>query len=209
MMRLKLDPVGPAEPTRLALTIGGVAFEDVRVDREAMLALRADGALKGGGQLPQLEVDGAVLSQSQAQTTFAGKLAGLYPADPWLAARVDEVTQLVNQDIRDRCIAPTMREPDADKKAALRKELAEEKLPAKFALLEALLQPSGYYVGDAVTLADLHVYVLCNWIGMEVLDGVPASCVTPALRAHCATLNNHPKIAAWNAANNAGKVPWF
>lgn len=203
------DIQGPAEPTRLALTIGDIPFEDVRVNRDAMLAMRASGALKGGGQLPQLEVDGRVLSQSQAQATYAGKLAGLVPEDPWKAAKVDEVIQLVSQDIRERCISPTMYEKDADKKAALRAELASVKLPEKFALLEALLDEKSGYFGESLSMADLHVYVLMNWLGMEVLDGVPNTCVTPKLKAHCALLNGHPKIAEWNAAKNAGKVPWF
>jgi hypothetical protein len=48
-------------------------------------------------QVPVLEVDGMKLSQSQAIATYCGKLTGLYPADPWAAAKCDEVTQLVNQ----------------------------------------------------------------------------------------------------------------
>ena len=39
---------GPAEPARLALTIGGVAFEDARVSREEMQALKAAGKLPCG-----------------------------------------------------------------------------------------------------------------------------------------------------------------
>ncbi|KAH8063117.1 glutathione transferase [Aureococcus anophagefferens] len=178
MPKLKLtyfDIQGPAEPARLALTIGNVPFEDKRVSGDEMRAMRAAGELKGGGQVPQLEVDGEVLSQSQAITQFCGRLAGLYPSDPWTAAKVEEVIMIVNQDIRDRCIAPTMREQDPEKKAAMRKELSDAKLPEKFAFLEALVQPSGYMVGDSLTIADLHVYVLMNWIGMKVLDGVDRS----------------------------------
>ena len=205
------DIQGPAEPARLALRVGGIAFEDCRVSRDQMLELRAAGKLLGGGQVPQLEVDGKVLSQSQAITQWCGRQAGLYPKDAWAAAKVEEVIQIVNQDIRDRCIYPTMRENDADKKAAMRKELADVKLPEKFAFLEKLLQPSGYFVGDALTIADLHVYVLLNWLGMGVLDGVPNQVVLDSapLKAHCALLNETPAIKAWNAEKNAGKLPWF
>ncbi|EGB10473.1 hypothetical protein AURANDRAFT_71137 [Aureococcus anophagefferens] len=202
---------GPAEPARLALTIGNIDFEDKRVSGDEMRAMRAAGELKGGGQVPQLEVDGEVLSQSQAITQFCGRLAGLYPSDPWTAAKVEEVIMIVNQDIRDRCIAPTMREQDPEKKAAMRKELSDAKLPEKFAFLEALVQPSGYMVGDSLTIADLHVYVLMNWIGMKVLDGVDPVCVLNAakLKNLCSVLNDHPAIKAWNEQKNAGKVPWF
>ena len=33
-------------------------------------------------------------------------------------------------------------------------------------------------MGDKLTIADLHLYVLCNWIGMGVLDGIPKSVIT-------------------------------
>jgi glutathione S-transferase len=248
------DIQGPAEPGRLALTIGGIPFEDERVNREQMTAMKEAGELPCGQvrgsrchqglndhglksthtcgdaspscddddddddddecraqpQVPVLEVDGMKLSQSQAIATYCGKLTGLYPADPWAAAKCDEVTQLVNQDIRERCISPTMRESDAGKKAELRKELAEIKLPAKFTILEALLSPSGYFVGDSITMADLHVYVLLNWLGMEVLDGVPKEVVLafPGLTRLVQTLNEHPTIKAWNAGKNS-KLPWL
>ena len=104
------DIQGPVEPARLALTIGGIAFEDKRVTFDEMKAMRAAGELKGGGQLPQLHIGGAILSQSQAMGVYCAKLAGggLCPSDPLAAARVDEVIQFVNEDVRGRCIYPTM-----------------------------------------------------------------------------------------------------
>lgn len=40
------------------------------------------------GQVPVLEVDGEQIAQSIAITTYAGKLANLYPWDPLQAAKV-------------------------------------------------------------------------------------------------------------------------
>ena len=74
------------------------------------------------------------------------------PQDPWEAAKVEEIIQFVNQDIRERVIAPTMREPDVEKKAAMRKAAAEEKLPAKFAILESFLSPSGGFSPHATDI---------------------------------------------------------
>jgi glutathione S-transferase len=201
---------GPAEAPRLALTIGGIAFEDIRVSREEMTALKEAGKLPSG-QLPVLEVDGKTLHQSQAMATYAAKRAGLYPEDPWAAAKVDEITQLVLQDIRERCISPTMREKDETKKMEARKELAEVKLPEKFRILESLIQPSGFCVGDSLTIADLHVYVLLNWLGMEVLDGVSKQVVLDfaKLKNLCSVINEIPAVKAWNAKKNTDKVPWF
>ena len=72
------DIQGPAEPARLALTIGGIEFTDKRVTFDEMKAMRAAGELKGGGQVPQLHIGDQVLSQSNAIATYCSKLAGLY-----------------------------------------------------------------------------------------------------------------------------------
>ena len=72
------DIQGPAEPARLALTIGGIEFTDKRVSFDEMKAMRAAGELKGGGQVPQLHIGDQVLSQSNAIATYCSKLAGLY-----------------------------------------------------------------------------------------------------------------------------------
>jgi len=207
---------GPAEPTRLALTIGGVPFEDVRVDREQMLAMRAAGELNPdgccGGQLPQLVVDGKVLHQSMAMATYCAKLTGLYPDDPWLAAKCDEATQFIIQDVRGRLIEPSMRGSD-EEKAAARAKLTAESLPEKFGMMEKLLaaNPSGWLVGDKLTIADLHLYVLCNWIGMGVLDGIPKSVITdqPCITALVKKINELPAVDTWNKEKNGGKLPWF
>eukprot|EP00962_Isochrysis_galbana_P049015 scaffold20629_cov84-Isochrysis_galbana.AAC.1 len=59
-----------------------------------------------------------------------------------------------------------MRIKDPAEKAAARAVAATELLPAKLALLEAQIGPSGYFVGESPTLADLQFYATANWIGM-------------------------------------------
>ena len=91
----------------------------------------------------------------------------------------------------------------------MRKKLAEEQLPEKFKLLEAMMD-STYCCGDSLTLADFYVYGLLNWIGMNTLDGVPHTIILEykKLTKLVVTLNNHPKIKAWNAEKNP-KLPWY
>ena len=54
------------------------------------------------------------------------------------------------------------------------------------------------------------MYALLNWLGMEVLDGVPKSVVTdfPKLKRLVELLNEDPRIASWNKSKNP-KLPWF
>lgn len=207
---------GPAEAARLALTIGGIPFEDERVPGQVWKG--DDGAaLKARspwGQLPLLNVDGAVFGQSAAIAAYCGQLAGLVPSDPLVALQMNAVCQFVNQDVRDRLISPTMKfnDDEADKKAAARKDLSDVQLPEKMALLETFVDPaSGFLAGPALTMADVQFYTLANWLGSGALDGVSSACITaqPGLTKLLRTIDAMPAVAKWNAEKNAGKVPWL
>eukprot|EP00040_Diaphanoeca_grandis_P004098 m.27034 g.27034 ORF g.27034 m.27034 type:complete len:273 (+) comp15645_c0_seq1:77-895(+) len=204
---------GPAEPARLALVLGDVDFEDCRLGRAAFNAAKESNpaAFPLGGQMPTLEMDGKVLTQSEAIGRFCANISGLTPRCPFEQAKVDEVIQFVNQDIRERILGRTMNMKDATEKTAARKKAQEETLPAKFATLEALIGPSGFFVGEKISMADICFYTTVNWIGMGVLDGIDGSCFTktcPKLTKLVKTLDNHPKIKAWNSQNNP-KLPWL
>ena len=71
---------GRGEPARLALAIAGIDFDEERVPLNDWLRRKADTPFGG---LPVLEVDGATVSQSNGINRYVGKLAGLYPSDPW------------------------------------------------------------------------------------------------------------------------------
>lgn len=200
--------MGPAEPIRLALTLGGVAFEDNRVAfpdwKETVKATTKY------GQLPVLSVDGKDLYQSTAIANYAAKAAGLFPSDPFRAGQVDEIISFVNQDIKDRGISKSMASGLTDEaKAELRKELNDTILPGKLAMLESMISDSGYFF-ETVTMADLTVYTFLNWIGMGVLDGISNEIVLacPKLKNLIVLLNENEKIKAWNTAKNE-KLPWF
>ena len=79
---------GRGEPARLALSIGEIPFEDDRVPPAEWEGRKAQTPF---GALPVLERDGQVVAQSNAINRYVGKLADLYPSDPWQAALCDEV----------------------------------------------------------------------------------------------------------------------
>src|SRR6201982_880388 len=76
------------EPVRLALHIGGVAFEDHRIAGKDWPAFRDKTPFFA---MPTLEVDGKVVSQSNSINRYVGKLTGLYPKDDWQALLWDGV----------------------------------------------------------------------------------------------------------------------
>eukprot|EP00965_Chrysotila_dentata_P165683 5470372-Pleurochrysis_carterae.AAC.3 len=210
-----LDFRGVAEPIRLALTIGDIPFEDVRIGYDGVKALRAQGKLPYG-QVPILEIDGVVHSQSAALLRWAGKKAGLYPEE--LQLKIDAVHECI-ADI-NKAILPQVykhalgRNPltggfyagsalSADQMVAVKHHLNEELLPAKFAQLEQTLKASGgpFMTGAAMTTCDLELYVL----GSGVLDGSHCSGISPDVLRDCPGLTKlvklveaNPKVAEWN-----------
>ena len=85
---------GRAEPVRLALHIGGIEFEDHRFAFPEFAAVRKSTPF---GQVPTLQVDGVQVTQCDSILRYAGKLAGLYPADAFQALLCDEVMYVVEE----------------------------------------------------------------------------------------------------------------
>lgn len=187
------------EAARLAMHLGGVAFEDKRIPGKDWPTLRDTMPFQA---LPILEVDGKVIAQSNTINRYVGKLAGLYPKDDWQATRVDEVMDAV-EDITTR-IGNTIRmEGEAKKKA--RQDLAAGPIPRFLQQLEARLKAGGgeWFVENRLTVADLKCYLLTRWLKSGVIDDVPADIVdrnAPLLAKHLERVHNHPKIAAYYEA---------
>merc|ERR1712039_462708 len=72
------------------------------------------------GAPPVMEVDGEILSQTQAMAAYCSRLTGQHPSDPWLAAKVDEAINGCTDCTID--IGNTFRLPD-DQKLKARQEL--------------------------------------------------------------------------------------
>jgi len=180
-LRLRYFPFpGRAGPIRDALHIGRIPFEDEHVPPDQFRPRRAAGEFPFGG-LPVLDVEtagGKVCSaQSNAILRFAGRLSGLYPVDdPVQALKVDEALDL-GEDINS-LMGPSIHEQDEARKMAMRKELAEETLPFWAECIERLLVANGqtgFIVGNSLTVADLKLYWIIDWLSSGMLDGIPTT----------------------------------
>ena len=187
------------EVARLAMHIAGIPFEDRRIARKDWAALRDSTPFQA---VPTLEVDGQVIAQSNTINRYVGKLAGLYPADDWQAARVDEIMDAV-EDITTR-IAGTFTLDDEAKKSA-REALSSGSIPRFLRQIEARLRAGGgeWFAENRLTVADLKCYLWIRWLKSGALDHVPADVVdqhAPLLVKHLERVASHPKIAAYYAA---------
>ncbi|MEI6803731.1 MAG: glutathione S-transferase family protein, partial [Burkholderiales bacterium] len=146
---------GRGEAARLALHLGHIAFEDYRFAFPEFAQLRKSTPL---GQVPTLHVDGVQVTQSDAITRYAGKLAGLYPTDPFQALLCDEVMDGL-EDINVKLGASFGLTGDALKEA--RAALVAGPLPQYLAWLQRQLQAHGgqYFADQRLTIADLKAFV--------------------------------------------------
>ena len=178
-LRLRyLEFPGRAQAIRDTLRIGHIDFVDEHLTYDQFRDCRAAGEFPFGG-IPVLVIetsdDAQCVAQSNAILRFAGRLAGLYPMDdPLQALKVDEALG-VGEDI-NCLLAPSLHEQDTERKMAMRKLLADETLPFWMDCFERLLVANGstgFIAGHNLTIADLKLYWIIDWLTMGILDGIP------------------------------------
>jgi len=159
------DGRGRAEPTRLALVLGGIDFKDVRIKGEEFMKMKQGGELMFGS-LPVMDVDGVQYSQSDAMLRYAGSIADLYPEDPLDAMKVDVVVGA----LEDMTIAAF-----ADNSPEGRAKFVEEAVLRYFGPIDEMLKKSGgpYLLGSKVSIADLKLYVSWAILKGGAVDHVP------------------------------------
>ncbi len=204
MAKLKLSYFdfhgGRGEPARLALAIGGIAFEDDRVPFADWARRKA--ATPFGG-LPVLEADGEIVTQSNGINRYVGKLAGLYPTDPWQAALCDEVMDAVEEIVGK--LTATFDLP-AEQMKAQRQALVQGPITFYLTRLQQRLEAHGgrYFAGDRLSVADLKVFVWISHLRSGKLDHVPrdvADRVAPKLVEHSERIKSHPGVVAYYATH--------
>lgn len=194
---------GRGEAARLIMQLGGIAFEDKRIAGKDWPAMRDKTPFQA---MPVLEVDGKVITQSNAINRYLGKLAGLYPKDDWQAALADEVMDAA-EDLTFK-LGATMSMDDAAKKKA-REQLAAGTIPRYLEQFQLRLRNAGgeYFADNRFTVADIKVFLVTRWLKSGALDHVPADLVdkhAPLLVQHLDRVKNHPKIKAYYESRKKG-----
>lgn len=193
---------GRAEPVRLALHIGGIAFEDYRFAPGDFAEIRKATPLN---QVPTLHVDGVQVTQSDAIARYAGKLAGLYPEDDLQALFCDEVMSAL-EDLNIRIGASFGLSGDALKNA--REDLVADALPRYLRWLQNKLEEHGgeFFADQRLTIADLKAFVTLRWLCSGKLDHIPADLVAkvaPGLAAFIDRIAGLPVIAQYYTMRGA------
>ena len=80
--------------------------------------------------------------------------------------------------------------------------LVADKFPMYFSALEEMMKANGstgFYVGSAMTIADIAMWRLLGWIKGGVLDGIPTDILDayPLMLQNFNTTDGHPEIKSW------------
>jgi glutathione S-transferase len=189
-------PVSRGEECRLALHLGGVDFEDVRIKPVEWPAMKQQ--MPYGG-LPVLELPGMpALAHTNAILVLIGRRHGLHPADDFEAARHEGMMQHV-ETLR-AVVSPTLRMPEAEKKAA-REALVADFLPAWAEAAERNIVNTPFFGGDQLQVVDLKLHMAVRWFIGGKVDHIPATIFAgyPRLTAVHDAVRDHPGVKAWYA----------
>jgi glutathione S-transferase len=193
---------GRGEPARLTMHLGGIAFDDKRFAFADFAEVRKSTPLN---QVPTLQVDGVLVTQSDAITRYVGKLAGLYPTDAFQALLCDEVLSAV-EDVNVKLGTSFGLTGDALKEA--RTALVNGPLTLYLGWLQTQLQAHGgeFFADQRLTIADLKVFVFVRGLNSGRLDHVPTDLVeklAPRVYAQVQRIAQLPAVVQYYAKFDA------
>ena len=181
-------PFWRAEVSRIALNIGKIKYDDIRVDRDEFIRVRSSGKLDNGTiipfhQLPCLIVDDESIGQTAGIARYCGKLSGLYPSDDnLLAVKIDQYIDLMT-DITVLTFNAG-RDLEPEEKIIKRKEFFDQEFTRKFKMLEKNISNNGKtIIANNFNISDIALWSFVNWITSGSIDGFPNN-----------ILNDYPKI---------------
>lgn len=195
-------------PGTVAVTIGlaahemGIPLDLVRVDFASGAQTQAPYlAVNPKGRVPALVTPKGVLTETGAILDYLAQLtphAGMVPHDPFEAANMRTVmyylasTMHVNHAHKMRGSRwATNEDSFADMKAKV-----PETMAACCAYLEADVVKGPFVLGDALSLADPYLFVVCTWLkgdGVDIAD-------YPKLAAHFEAFGARASVAAMRQA---------
>lgn len=187
---------GRAEAIRITFAVAGVEFDDILVNLEEWFTKLKHSGLSPSGQLPILEVDGTVLTQSKAILSYLAKEFNLAPEGNLQQAQADSLAHVVNE--LETTLTEAYGEKDPERKEKAMKTATEEVIPDKCGYFEKILSANknGFFIGEKFTYADIVVFTFLNSYFMKgKAEGIPEGLKKfPSLSAWYERVRTQPKI---------------
>jgi glutathione S-transferase len=159
------DLPGRAEITRMLFHFAGVEFEDYRMKREEWPELKAKMPF---GQVPVLEVDGQLMSQSNSIARYVARKYGLAGNTDWDAAVCDQWVDGL-ADVLQHMVVWKYRGKNQEEKDEAKKTLYKTALPDFLKRVTAAIEKNseGLIVCDKITWADIYIAAMVKTLGEE------------------------------------------
>ncbi|TKR92240.1 hypothetical protein L596_006931 [Steinernema carpocapsae] len=185
---------GRAELIRILLNYGGLAYEEVKIPLPEWPQHKA---IYPNGQVPVMEIDGKILTQSIAIARFFAKKLDLLGGDDWEAAQTDAFVGMIEDTIQ------AMKANDLIMKIVMGKgkesaaEITETLKPFLERLEKHLQSTNGTnLVANKLTWADFAIADLFKRYAIsapQLYDGFPA------VKKFIDSVHEHPKIKEYVA----------
>ncbi|XP_017881706.1 glutathione S-transferase-like [Ceratina calcarata] len=146
--------MGLGEPIRFLLSYGGAEFKDVRVEHSSDEWIKMKPTLPFG-QLPVLEIDGKVYSQTLPICRYLAKQFNLLGKTDLDTLQIDEIAMALH-DFRRLTVSNYFREQDPILKAKKKIDVMENVIPFYLNKFEERVKNNdGYLHGGQLSYADL------------------------------------------------------
>jgi glutathione S-transferase len=196
---------GRAEPSRLALRLAKIPFQDDRIAFGTWKDIKQE--IRPWGTVPVLTADGEAVYQSQNIHLYVGSFTGFIPENFRDQLKMRECMFAL-----DDCVAafgPTNVITDPEKKLEARAALCVPggKLHDVLTRFEEFLGDRSVVVGDKLSMADLSLFAMLGSLICGVFDGIPKTLLEsfPKLATYFKGIASRPDIQEAYAAETA---PW-
>ncbi|CAG9787117.1 unnamed protein product [Diatraea saccharalis] len=181
---------GLAESIRYILHYGGHDFEDIRYDRSKWPIQSVIDTLPYG-QVPLYEENGKKLNQSLAIARYVASQSGLLPSGLWEQAVLDAAVHNIydfwnKNNIREYMYA------DAERKAAMKKQVLEELVPFYFSRFENELKSNNGHFGGKLTWADFIFVGIIETANLFYSENIENN--YPTVASLVKTVQNLPRV---------------
>lgn len=200
---------------RIPLVLGGIPFEDKRYEPYFSEEMLKGAKAAGTGNAPWISLsDGRVMTQTSAMARYCATRAGMTPADPFAASKVDEIMQSLTDCTESQkalFLSSTADTTLEEMTAAVERWRAGD--GAKwFGYFEKRLEENGdggLFVGSSLTIADIGMWRLTDSLmnadqpARNFNDAmVPEAWLAkyyPRVLRHYEIIDAHPRIRAYMA----------
>ena len=150
------DAYGRGESLRLLLDHAKIKYKDVRIGFNEWPMIKFDTSRFEYAQMPTLEEDGVILSQSMSIMRYLGREYGYYPSDSETAYWVDNLLDLFI-DFRLPILKMVLTSNVKLREETMLDLLAKKHFETNFVLFEKKLKENSsqkFFVGNSITIAD-------------------------------------------------------